>query len=119
MRKSVPSLSLPRALALAERVTIPAAQGEGLVWRWDALHRSRSPRTFETDVFVSFLEAIIAPTLVVQGATSTLVVTDIAQRLKALEPAEQCILDGGHNLHHDTPKALSKAIGAFLNGEPT
>ena len=117
MRQAVPSLSPARSKRLAERVTRFLPETGELVWRWDALHRSRSPRTFETPVFQTFLEAIEAPTLVIEGANSKLVVSDMEQRLRAVRPERHCVLDGGHNLHHDAPADLVKEIAAFLSKE--
>ena len=117
MRRSIPSLDLSRARELAGRVTRPLPDEEGLVWRWDALHRSRSPRTFETDVFITFLQAIEAPTLVLHGQHSTLHLADVARRVSAIANAEERTLDGGHNLHHDAPQRLADEIAEFLARE--
>lgn len=110
---------LPAELAyeLADRGTREATEaegGEGLVWRFDPLHRTTSPSAFDAAVFARFLSRIEAPTLVVQGdrGFST---DDHAARVAALPNArEHTIADVGHMIHWRKPDALAEAILAHV-----
>jgi pimeloyl-ACP methyl ester carboxylesterase len=55
------------------------------------------------------------PVLLVQGACSPFVLPDLDRRLAALPGYEVVrIDDAGHNVHHDAPDALARALAAFL-----
>lgn len=52
---------------LAAKNTCPHPSGQGLSWRFDPLHRTRSPAGFDRERFLEFTRLIAAPTLLVQG----------------------------------------------------
>lgn len=114
-----------RARTLARRVTRPARaedvapdtvlQPGALVWTWDPLHRSRSPRPFSEAQFAHFVKAWTGPTLVLDGAASGFLVQAQASRRAWLSHATHLEIPGaGHLLHHDAPDATAAAIEHFL-----
>lgn len=115
MRRYNPQIPLTVATALAERM-LSMADGRWS-WRWDPLHRARSPVPFSTDLFVSFLAEITAPTLIIDGAATRFVLEDRAVRLAALRTVvrEVQIVGAGHLVHHDAPDVLASVIGEFLS----
>ena len=124
MRRYNPSLAEETALRLARRTTRQTVPDDPAVdpahpgpwtWTWDPLHRARSPRAFEADTFGTFLEAIEAPTLVVDGARSRFRPSDGESRRERLRDAQHVeIPDAGHLIHHDAPGALAAVVIAHL-----
>lgn len=110
MRKHNPSLTEANALTLAERLV--ERSDDGWHWRWDALHRARSPQPFSERQFVRFLEAITAPTLVVYGEESPF--PGIERAAFLADAVIERIPGAGHLLHHDQPAALAAHIEAHL-----
>lgn len=101
---------LPAELAyfLAEKGT--RQTDEGLVWRFDPLHRTTSPAPFSADVFLSFLGRVEAPTLIVSG-TRGFRTEDHAERVTSLRRARELEIDDvGHMIHWLRPEALAAAI---------
>lgn len=95
---------------LAERGTRPADDGDGLLWRFDPLHRTIAPLLFEARRFATFLERIEAPTLAVFGARG-LRLSDEAERLAKLRDVRALeIPDVGHMVHWLASDALADAI---------
>ncbi|MFT5586237.1 MAG: pimeloyl-ACP methyl ester carboxylesterase [Cognaticolwellia sp.] len=112
LRKATPSLSIERALALAERGTRSTPQG--WVWRWDAKHRARSALPFDADRFVAHLQEVQCPTQLVLGAQGWFRhLPDLDRRVQALR-ARQISIEGGHNLHLDNPQGLAKVLGDWI-----
>ena len=58
IRVANPETSAELAYFLAEKATVPDPDGDGLLWRYDALHRTTSPSAFSPAEFRSFLEKI-------------------------------------------------------------
>lgn len=115
MRRGNPDLPASVAPALARRLTRP--EGDGLAWRWDALHRARSPRAFSAATFRIFLRAIEAPTLVIDGSSSIYQgIPDLEARRSELRDVRRVVLDGvGHHPHHTCPDALAGHIREHLD----
>lgn len=108
-----PTLPLAVATRLAQRATRPVAHG--LVWKWDALHRARSPVPFQASTFMDFLRMITAPTLSIQGGASTFQIEDGDQRLACILAATSAQIAGaGHLVHHDAPQELTMMIERHL-----
>lgn len=109
-----PRASREVLLWLAERA---ARQGEDgrWYWRFDPLHRTRSPSAFDADRFRAFLSRVDAPCLAIWGAHTPFRPPDAGERLAALADVREVTLeDAGHNLHHEQPEALTRTILAFL-----
>lgn len=124
MKKVNPALDPMMARALATRITRPTTADDPhldpqrpgpLVWRWDPLHRCRSPRAFEAHSFTTFLRAIEAPTLSVIGADSMFATSDRSDRAASIPVLAQVVIPGsGHLVHHDQPAALAQHISEHL-----
>ena len=117
------------AQRLAKRITRPATPHDvppgtsppegSLVWTWDPLHRSRSPRPFSEAQFQHFAAAYTGPTLVLDGADSGFLVKAQAHRRAWLQHPEHIeIPNAGHLMHHDAPEATAAAIERFLSAPP-
>ena len=105
------SLDPTFALRLAQRQTesVPG----GIQWRWDAALRHRSPRAFIADHFSAWLQAIRAPTLLVDGSESTY---NHPERRRHIRDHRHVVLRGcGHLVHHDDPLGLATEITDFLS----
>ncbi|NOY91699.1 MAG: alpha/beta hydrolase [Deltaproteobacteria bacterium] len=95
---------------LARGGTRPAEDGDGLVWRFDPLHRSVSPLAFDAARFGAFLERIEAKTLAVFGERG-LRLGDEAERLAKIRDVRSLELpDVGHMVHWLASDALAQAI---------
>ncbi len=124
MRRANPELTAEEALHLATRNTRPAVvgdpellpnDGQGVVWRWDPLHRGKNPTPFRADVHRSFLARIQAPTLVIDGGRSMVAPPDREARVAAIPVARhEVIPHAGHLIHHDDPAALVRLVRAHL-----
>ncbi len=113
MQRFNPRLSDGDALRLAERVVIPVEGG--VTWGWDVRHRARNPYPFQQRLFLRFLEAIRAPTLLVDGTDSSYARATPGARVDAVRAVGHHLLPGaGHLVHHDQPEALADVIRAFL-----
>jgi pimeloyl-ACP methyl ester carboxylesterase len=116
MRKGNPDLPAHRAPDLARHLIRPA--GETWSWTWDPLHRARSPQAFSAAGFRTFLAAVEAPVLLVDGATSPYQhIPDLDDRRAALQDARvHTLADTGHHPHHTCPAVLADLIREHLDG---
>ncbi|NCG21877.1 MAG: alpha/beta fold hydrolase [Rhodobacterales bacterium] len=113
VRKYNPNIPEDVAHTLVSRTT-KAVEG-GLTWTWDALHRSRSPVPFNPELYLTWVRAITAPTLVIEGGTSRFRVPDFETRYAALQDGRRLTIpDAGHLMHHDQPSLLAQAIEAHF-----
>ena len=112
MRRGNPDIPEDLAPALAERVTRPDPDGDGLTWTWDPLHRARSPVAFDAGRFLTFLRAIEAPTLMVEGARSPYrQIPGLDARRASVQDARTLVFDDcGHNPHHTHAAELAACI---------
>jgi pimeloyl-ACP methyl ester carboxylesterase len=109
MRAQTPELPIELAYMLAEKSTEPIDEG-GLVWRFDAMHRTTSPMPFSMGAFSSFLKRVEAPTLVVMGSRGFRT-KDHEERFAMLRTARSLELeDVGHMIHWLKPRELATAI---------
>ncbi len=124
IRRPHPGIDQALALNLAERTTRPVVGEDPHVsgpathtWSWDPLHRARSPVPFQAEQFMEFLRRITAPTLCIDGATSSFRVDDEAERFQCLSSAGRAVVPGaGHMVHHDAPETLARLISEHLDG---
>lgn len=118
LRVANPELPADLAYELAETGTGPAPDGDGLVWRFDALHRTTAPVPFDAQTFMSFLKRITVPALIVSGSRG-FKTADHATRVAALPDATELeIPDVGHMIHQLTPDALADAVLAHVGARP-
>lgn len=103
---------LPEAIgrAIAAKATRPHESGEGLVFRYDPLHRTESPVPYTFALHRTFLARITAPTLVVLGERG-MRLEDEAARIATIAGALTVEIPGaGHMIHWEAPDALADAI---------
>lgn len=115
MRATNKDLPADLAYELAEAGTEPATTGDGIVWRFDPLHRTTSPSAFDPEVFATYLRRIEVPTLVVSGSRGYRT-ADHDQRVAALaDPTSLTLDDVGHMIHQLAPIPLAEAILRHLD----
>lgn len=98
-------------------VAPPATPGT-FTWTWDPLHRARTPNPFDADLHRTYLAAIRAPTLLIDGARSTFRLDPLDHEARAAAIPDHRTLtlpDAGHLVHHDAPEALAEALRAFFD----
>ena len=111
LRKHDPLLREELARRLAAAGTRP--YGDGLVWKHDPLHATAGPYPFRRDQAARFWSKIACPTLVVDGAQSTLNLSEAerAARRAELRQCRHVVLPGaGHMMQRHQPDALADLI---------
>jgi pimeloyl-ACP methyl ester carboxylesterase len=112
MRAQNPELPETLGLFLAEKNTVVTPAGR--MWRFDPLHRTRSPSVFRLDQLRPFLARITAPVLAVAGERGFRL-PDEAERLALLRDARLAEIAGaGHMMHWTHPAELAAAVIDFL-----
>jgi pimeloyl-ACP methyl ester carboxylesterase len=114
LRMYNPRLSESFALHLARHGTRETENGEGVVWKFDPMHRTRGPQPFYVEQARAFWLRVTAPALIVRGELSPF-------RWEASEDRE-CFSDArvveipgaGHMVHHEQAELLADAICSFL-----
>ena len=106
LRRMNPLLPEAEARFLAARCTRPVEGG--VVWRWDPLHRTRSPVAFDLERHMAMLRHIQAPTTLIFGAKDWyLSLPDLPDRIAALgNVAARIDLPTGHSPHMEDPDQL-------------
>jgi pimeloyl-ACP methyl ester carboxylesterase len=113
LRKRNPSLSDSFLLGLAQRATKPHPR-EGLMWRFDPLHRSRSPLGFERERFKAFAQRIEAPTLLIQGERGMRTGDDEARIASYPNARSLQIAQAGHMLQWTHADRVAELMLPFL-----
>ncbi len=114
LRRADPLLTGPVAEHLARHGTEPVPGG-GVRWRYDPLHRTRSPLPMVPAVADAFFARIRVPTLYVGGAASPWNRPEWLARLDAMPHVRRQLLPGaGHMVQHHEPSALAREVAAFL-----
>lgn len=118
LRKTHPRLDARWARLLAERATHPAPDGPpgSRLWKFDPLHRTRSPLIFQASQFAVFARRIRCPVLLVNGAESELYfVRDPERQAFYANRRVATLPDAGHMLHLDRPDELAQLLLDFFN----
>jgi pimeloyl-ACP methyl ester carboxylesterase len=116
LRRSNPRLSLELSEELAASLGVERPDGSW-VWRYDPLHRTRTPSLYDWPRYRPFAAAITCPILLVTGGRSWYRYPSLNERRKALRDARRLHLeDSGHMIHHDAPETLASALEAFMAG---
>jgi len=109
LKRYTPALDVDLALYLATRGT-KEVEG-GYTWRWDALHRTRSPMAYDLQRHIAILRRVTAPTTLVYGADSWyLSLQYLTEREEAVRPVARHVLPGGHAVHIDSAVGLADVI---------
>ncbi len=111
-----PRLDPEFATFLAEHGTRPV--DGGVAWKYDPLHRTRSPQLFHLSHARAFWERIDCPVLYIDGAESQFRYPEAEARASGLAQEIETIDGAGHMIHHEQPAALSGAIERFLKDTP-
>jgi pimeloyl-ACP methyl ester carboxylesterase len=102
---------------LASHATRPAAEGAetGLQWKYDPLHRTRSPMPFDERVFAAFIRRITCPVLLVDSSERINSGTSNPARQALYATASKRVLpNAGHMMQLDQPEALAEMVAEFL-----
>jgi len=117
MRDIHPRIPESIGRAIAERATKPHPSGEGVMWRYDPLHRTESPIPYNLALHKALLARIDAPTLVVLGERG-MRLTDEAARIATIRNARSVEVKGaGHMLHWEAPDTLAPMIAEHLESD--
>ena len=107
--------STERLMELAQAASVEDEHGR-YQWRFDPLHRTHAPMSFDPQRFRAYLERITCPTLVLWAEVSPMHAPDEEARLAALGDVEVAtIARTGHNMHHEQPDVVAQAIRTFLD----
>lgn len=105
-----------RAVALAETMTEPAAAGSGVVWRYDPLHRTPSAKPYLRAEAEAIWRRIRAPVLSLSGTESNFRLEDLERRHQTFVRLVAGEIEAaGHNMHHDQPAAVAKAVAGWIS----
>jgi pimeloyl-ACP methyl ester carboxylesterase len=114
MRVQNPGLDDEWGGFLAEKATEPSPDGQGLVFRFDPLHRTTAPVPFRLSTYRAFLGRITVPTLLVGGSKGFRVEGE-KKRAQEIPDHRFVELEGiGHMVHWFAAEELTKALLAFL-----
>lgn len=95
--------------------TEPAPGGEGVMWRFDPLHKTPSAKPYVLEEGMAIWRALAMPVLSLYGSESPWFPVDLALRLSCIKNVRSAIVDGsGHNIHHDRPEILARIIDMHL-----
>lgn len=108
----------PEAIAHLARSGTRATEG-GLTWKFDPLHRTRSPQPFYIEQARAFWRRVQCPVLYVAGDESLLRLPDddLDDRLATLRAQRATIAGSGHHPHLEQPEALADVLIGFLRGK--
>lgn len=107
---------VPVDILRARAPTLVRARPDGgFEWRFDPLHRARSPVPFYVDGFVEFAARVTCPVLFVGGGDTGYHPPDEAARLGGFRDLRRVELAGaGHMMHWTAPDALVAALVPFV-----
>lgn len=121
LRVANPRLDGARSLFLAEHLgrTVPG----GVTWAFDPAHRRPFASMFRAAEWAACVARVAAPVLWLGSATTVPAALDrepggLARRVETAKAMFRRVPDTGHNLHHDAPAEVAKAIESFLAGQP-
>ena len=117
LKPHLPALATQK---LAERLTCPAPQGKGLIWRWDPRLQARTALSLgggwlDRQSYGQILRQITLPTTLVLGQRSQFNRPEDLDFLAThLPQAQSLTLAGGHDLPTETPLALARIIQTMM-----
>ncbi len=99
---------------LADKATRPHPDGDGRMWRFDPLHRTRSPNGFDFGRFRQFTAELRMPTLLVYGSEG-LRTSDDDARVASLPNARKVTIEGAsHMMHWTHPRECAELMLAHF-----
>lgn len=118
LRQFNPMISEAFAGHLAVHGTKETDNGDGIVWKFDPVHRTRGPQPFYLEQARAFWLRVTAPTLLVRGQLSPFR-WDESENRECISSARRIEIPGaGHMVHHEQPDGLAEAILSFLKEQP-
>ena len=107
---------LGRAMATRVAEQVSRAGEDGLFrWKYDPLHRTRSPHPLSMEVARPFLRGIKAPILWIGGAESPWLGPVVDDWLLCRPEIDRIVLPGaGHMVQNDAPVRLAAELSAFV-----
>lgn len=117
-----PRLEPQWAQTLAEQATRPAPEGPpgSRVWKFDPLHRTRTPLPFSLPAFAAFARRIHCPVLLVDGALTEFAWARDRERQALYAQRTVATVPGaGHMLHLDQPQAVAELLLRFFAAPAT
>jgi pimeloyl-ACP methyl ester carboxylesterase len=106
---------IDREVLATRLVHLARPEGDGLVWRFDPLHRTTSPMPFFAKVYSAFAARVACPVLYVTGGPLGWRVPDEDARVAAFADAKRVDIDGaGHMMHWTAPGPLAMHLETFL-----
>ncbi len=116
LRRYNSRLTPEHALELAHTFAEPAPDGDGVMWRFDPLHKTPSAKPYVLEEASAIWSALSMPVLSLYGSESPWFPTDLGNRLARMKDVRSGIVEGaGHNIHHDRADVLARAIRAHLS----
>lgn len=107
--------NVPRDILSSRLPHLTRAEGDGLVWRFDPLHRTTSPMPFYAAAYRAFASRVKCPVLYVSGGAQGFRPPDEAERLTAFPAAKHVDLpEAGHMVHWTKPAELATTLASFL-----
>mgnify|MGYP001426253974 CR=1 FL=1 len=106
IRRTNPSLQMEVAHRLADRAT--RATPEGLIWRWDPLHRTRAAVAYDAERHLETLRRIQAPVAIGIGRDGWYShMPGLEERIASI-PRRVVVesLPTGHDIHHAVPDTV-------------
>lgn len=106
---------VPESILRSRIVHLVKRNADGTcTWKFDPLHRTRSPIPFYAEPFRAFVARITAPTLWLSGGPSGFHPPDEGERLEAFASLERHDLaEAGHMMHWTAPEAVAARLLQF------
>jgi pimeloyl-ACP methyl ester carboxylesterase len=93
----------------------PDAPVGSLRWKYDPLHRTRSPLPFDERMFAAFIRRIECPVLLVDSADRVNAgLTNYPRQALYTTAVQRVLVDSGHMMQLDQPQALAEMVMEFL-----
>lgn len=115
LRRYNSRLSLEHSLELAQTFSEPSPDGNGVMWRFDPLHKTPSAKPYVLEEAAAIWSSLSMPVLSLYGSESPWFPGDLKNRLARMKDVRSGIVEGaGHNIHHDRADVLARAIRGHL-----
>jgi pimeloyl-ACP methyl ester carboxylesterase len=114
-----PRLSIDHARELAGTFTEDAGDGSGsVVWRFDPLHKTPAAKPYLFEEARAIWRSLDMPVLSLFGSNTPWISPELADRHGAIEDLTiGTVEDAGHNIHHDQPEVVARAITQWMSRE--
>lgn len=115
LRRANPRLDPAIAAELAQTFSEPF--DGGVAWRFDPLHRTKSPKPYLREEAEAMWRSLSMPVLSMHGTESAWTFIDVRERHALLPRGRAIDIEGaGHNIHHERPALVAHLTAAFMRG---